>query len=224
MAADAISDRLGSVDAQGFSTSWDWKGSYISELATEGYERFSQFSASPDTTALFAGPARYTGLSAGGGVGALIPIGLCDNISMSANTQLQRLFEVGSNRSFFTRGKSAPSIQMSKMIADQNNILTALSAAAYRPLMATDGLRAPFAQNGNVSLNLVSEYFAVPFGLLLVMKSRGGNADGYGKVLAAVYLESCMFSNYQFSIASASPVISENVQIEFDRPVPVGFA
>lgn len=220
--ADALTDRLGTVADTGFSTSFDWKGSYVSSLAEEGYERFSQYSASPDSTILFAGPARYTGLS-DSGAAALIPIGLVDNIAHQQNAQLMRLFEIGSNRSFFTRGKTAPVISMSKVLADQANILAALSAAAYRPLMADDGQRAPGADNSSIMMNLDSEYFAVPFGLLMVMKTRGGNADGYGKVLTAIYLEYCMFEGYSFQIASQQPVIAENIQVQYDRMVPVSF-
>jgi hypothetical protein len=134
-----------------------------------------------------------------------------------------RLFEIGSNRSFFTRGKTAPVISMSKVLADQQNILAALSQAAYRPLQATNGQRAPGADGSDIMMNLDSEFFAVPFGLLLIMKTRGGGADGYGKVLSAIYLEYCMFEGYSFQIASQQPVIAENIQIQYDRAVPITF-
>lgn len=221
--ADASTDVLGTVTNTGFTSSWDWKGEYVSSLNEDGLERFSQFSASPDTTMLFAGPARFTGLSRGG-IGDLTPIGLTDNIASQTNAQLMRLFEIGSNRSFFTRGKTAPTISLSKVLADQKNILAALSAAAYRPNMNIGGQSAPGAEGADVMMNLDSEYFAVPFGLLLVMKSRGGNADGYGKVLSAVYLEYCLFEGYSFQIASQQPVIAENIQIAYDRMVPVAFS
>jgi hypothetical protein len=218
--ADAKTDVLSTVEDSGFTTSWDYKGSYVSKLNEDGLERFSQFSASPDTTMLFAGPARFTGLSSGAD---LIPIGLVDNIAFQDNAQLMRLFEIGSNRSFFTRGKSTPVVSMSKVLADQANILAALSRAAYRPTMATDGQRAPGSDGNDIMMNLGSEYFSVPFGLLLVMKTRGGNTDGYGKVLSAVYLEYCMFDGYSFQVASQQPVIAENISVQFDRPVPVSF-
>ncbi|MNK10015.1 hypothetical protein D3C87_280260 [compost metagenome] len=222
--ADATNDRLTSVEEAGFGLGWDWKGEYMSKLSEDGYERFSQFSATPDTTALFAGPARFTGLS--GGIGDLVPIGLTDNIQMQADAGLARLFEVGSNRSFFTRGKTQHAVSLSKFLADQSNILFALSKAAYRPLMNTDGFKAggPESPNPDIQMNLDSETFAVPFGLLLVFKTRGGGSDGYGKALTGLYLEYCMFQNYSFAIASAQPVIAENVAIQFDRPVPVSFA
>jgi hypothetical protein len=220
--ATAESDRLSTVGEAGFGLGWDWKGSYIDKLATEGYERFSQFSASPDTTALFAGPARYTGLS---GAANLIPIGLADGIGLQSSAGIQPLYEIGSNRAFFTRGKTTHSLSMGKMLADQANILAALSKSAYRPLTASNGSSAPGATSPNpdIMMNLESEYLNVPFGLLLVFKTRGGGADGYGKALTALYLEYCMFASYAFNIASQSPVIQESVQIALDRIVPVSF-
>lgn len=223
MAATAATDALGSVNNTGFSTGWDWKGEYVSNLAEEGLERFSQFSATPDTTIMFAGPARFTGLS--GDTGTLVPIGLTDGINYSTDAQLARLYEIGSNRAFFTRGKTVSNISFSKMLADQQNILRALTQNAYRPVMNIDGTKAPGATSPNpdIMMNLDSEYFSVPFGLLLVFKTRGGST-GTGKILSALYLESCMFASYNFNITATAPVIVEGVAIQFDRPVPVSFA
>lgn len=220
MAVNRADDKLGTVQESGYSTAWDWKGEYVSTLKEDGYERFSQFSATPDTTVMFAGPARFTGL--GGNTADLLPIGLVDGIQFQNSPQLQRLFEIGSNRSFFTRGKSMPSISFSKMIADQQNILAALARNAYHPETNSDGPKSPGADSPNpdIMMNLDSEYFAVPFGLMLLFKTRGGNG-GTGKILTATYLEYCMFGGHQFSIAAQAPVIMENVAIEFDRVVPV---
>lgn len=219
MTATATNDVLGTVVGTGYTASWDWKGSYVSSLAQDGYERFSQYSASPDTTILFAGPARFTGVTDTST--DLIPIGLVDNVAHQSNAQLMRLFEIGSNRSFFTRGKTAPVISMSKVLADQANILAALSAQAYRPAMDDTGSSAPGAINSEIMMNLDSEFFAVPFGIMMVMKTRGGNSDGLGKPLTCVYLEYCMFEGYSFQITSQQPVIAENIQIQYDRLIPV---
>lgn len=223
MAATPENDVIPSAQDSSFTTSWDWKGDYVNHLNEDGYERFSQFSATPDSTLLFAGPARFTGMSEDPSV--LVPIGLVDGISFQADSGLQRLYEIGSNRAFFTRGKTQHALSLGKMLADQGNILYALSRSAYRPLQNVGGLNGPGAigPNPEIMMNLDSEYFAVPFGLMMLFKTRGGG-DGYGKVLSAVYLEYAMFQNYAFQIASASPVIVENVMIQFDRPVPVAFA
>jgi hypothetical protein len=222
MAASPTNDVLPTVQGAGFGLGWDWKNDYMTTLNQDGYERFSQYSASPDTTALFAGPCRFTGLSSG--VGSLVPIGLTDNIQMSADAGLARLFEIGSNRSFFTRGKTQHAISLSKFLADQPNVLYALSQQAYQPPTDSGGFSAPGGTSPNtyVQMNLDSETFAVPFGLLMVFKTRGGDT-GFGVPLAGLYLEYCMFQNYSFAVASAQPVIAENVSIQFDRPVPVSF-
>jgi hypothetical protein len=208
----------------GFSTNYDWKNEYVSKLTDDGYERFSQYSANPDATSIFAGPARFSGI--GSDAANLYPIGLSDGLSMSSNPQLAQLFEIGSNRSFFTRGKTTHTLSLGKMLADQQNILSALSYNAYRPNVLSGGTGAPGADyptvDSPIKMNIDSEYFNVPFGIMLLFKTRGGG-DGSGKILTALYLESCMFSNYSFSVASQSPVIVENIAISFDRPVPVAF-
>lgn len=217
-------DKLPTHAELGFSTAFDYKGSYVSPLANkgEGLERFSQLSATPDTTLLFAGPARFTSLN-GSDTSKLTPIGLVDGVNYQQTPQLQRLFEIGSNRSFFTRGKTMSYITFSKMIADQKNLLLALMQNAYVGSNTTNGtLASPTAGDKEIAFNLDSEYFGHPFGLMMVFKTRGGTTtEGEGKLLAAVYLEYCMFSNYNFNLSAQSPVIMDNISIEFDRTVPV---
>lgn len=215
-------DKLVTASQSGFSANWDWKSSYVESLKEDGLERFSQYSATPDTTLLYASSARFTSVDPA----SLTPIGLTDNITMSTNPTLARLFEIGSNRSFFTRGKTMQTMQMTRMLADQSNVLDALSKNAYRPPINSAGMSSPGADSPNpdIKMNLDSEYFNVPFGLLLIFKTRGGGDEGMGKQLSALYLEYCMFANYQFGINSQSPVIQENVSIEFDRVVPVSLA
>lgn len=217
--ADATNDRLSSADGEGFNVNWDWKGGYVSGLKEDGLERFSQYSATPDSTILYAGPARFTGLS--DDASTLIPIGLADQISVQSNPSLARLFEIGSNRSFFTRGKTASAMSLGRMLCDQKNLLAALTQGSYRPVYFPTSEPGPASPNPDVMMNIDSEYFAVPFGLMMLFKTRGGGSAGEGKVLTAIYLEYAMLSNYSFQIASASPVIVESVAIEFDRFVPI---
>lgn len=219
MSLTATDDRLPSAEANGFQPGWDYKSNYVSSLTDEGYERFAQFSATPDSTLLYAGPARFTGLS--GDASTLVPIGLADNISVQSNPSLARLFEIGSNRSFFTRGKTASGISLGRMVADTKNVLAALTQNSYRPLSNASAPAGAESPNADIMMNVDSDYFGVPFGLLMVLKTRGGGVAGEGKVLTALYLEYCMFSNYSFQIASSSPVIAESVAIEFDRFLPV---
>lgn len=220
-------DTLGIGTGQ-FDASWDWKGEYVSGLdqGDEGYERFSQLSATPDTTCLYAGPARFSGINTSAN---LLPIGLADGISVNQGAQLARLFEIGSNRSFFTRGKDIPSVSLSKMLADQKNLISALLANArlYTDITVNDaGTKAagPNGPDSSVMMNLGSEFTHIPFGLLMVFKTRGStdnNVQSRGKILSAVYMEYCMMEGYNFNISSQAPVIMENISVQFDRVVPV---
>lgn len=214
-------DRLSTAGGT-FQPGWDFKSAYVGGLADDGYERFSQFSASPDTTILYAGPARFTGLS--GSTASLAPIGMADNISVQTSPSLARMFEVGSNRSFFTRGKTATALSLGRFLTDQKSLLNVLTQNSYKPIYNVSSQ--PGATDSNTMMNLDSEYFAVPFGLLAIFKTKGGGTEGYGegKILSAVYFEYCMLSNYSFQIVSQSPVIQENVGIECDRIVPVALS
>jgi hypothetical protein len=217
--ADATNDVLSTTGSQQFNTAWDWKSSYVSNLASDGLERFSQYSATPDTTILYAGPARFTGLS--GDASVLVPIGLADQISIQSNPSLARLFEIGSNRSFFTRGKTASAMSLGRMLCDQKNLLAALTQNSYRPTWIPTSQPGADSPNAGIMMNIDSEYFGSPFGLMMLFKTRGGGDSGEGKVLSAIYCEYAMLSNYSFQVASASPVIVESVAIEFDRFLPI---
>lgn len=208
-----------------FDLNFDWKGEYFGSLTggDQGYEDFSQLSAAPDCTAIYAGPPRFSSVGSTGV--QLYPVGLVQSISLQSGVANQRLFEIGSNRSFFTRGKAAPSLTLSKMLADQKNIIASLLTYARNDIIRDfDGSKAPGngGADASIMLNLDSEFTNVPFGVLLVMKTKGGKeASNRGKTLAAVYLELCVMDGFGFSIDAVSPAIQEGVSIQFDRIVPV---
>ncbi len=209
----------------GFDLNWEWKNEYFSSLSNgdQGYEDFSQLSAAPDCTAIYAGPPRFASIGVSGV--QLMPIGLVQSISLASGVANQRLFEIGSNRSFFTRGKAAPSITLSKLLADQKNLISALMTHARKDMVRNYGGNSdPGAQgeDSTIMLNLDSEFTNVPFGVMLVLKTKGGkDTQSRGKTLAAIYLELCVMDGYSFSMDAAAPAIQEGVAIQFDRVVPV---
>lgn len=227
--ANKQQDTLGITSAQeGLPVGWDWKGEYVSGIGKDGLERFSQGSATPDTTLLFAGPARFTGI--GGDTTKLHPIGLVNGFGFTSQAQLQRLFEIGSNRSFFTRGKTISQLQLSSFLADQQSLMRVLSTEAWNQANGTAGdykLNASGTKAPGVDdfyMNLDSEVLAVPFGVMMVFKTKGSSSDSgetKGTILGATYLEYCMLNGFQFQVDAQSPVIAQNVGIEFDRAVPV---
>lgn len=219
-------------DTEGFAAGWDWKGEYVNRLASgDGLERFSQGSLTPDTTLLFAGPARFSSVATQ--TNRLHPMGLVDSFAYSTNSPVQPLYEIGSNRTFFTRGKTQNQIQLSAMLADQQNLMKALTEESYNEKLRftkdgkyftnTNGTKAPGATGSDLWLNLDSEAFGVPFGIMMVFKTKGQvkGSDLHGKIIGATYLENCMLTNFNLNVQAQSPVIQENVGIMFDRAVPV---
>jgi hypothetical protein len=221
---------LGTANSEGFAAGWDWKGEYISGLNSgDGLERFSQGSLTPDTTILFAGPARFSDVSTD--PGRLHAIGLVDSFGYSSSATVQPLYEIGSNRTFFTRGKTQNQVQISAMVADHANLMKAFLQESYDEAstkakfsnyyLNTTGTKAPTA--GDMALNLDSEAFNVPFGILMCFKTKGSEKpnDLHGKIIGATYLENCMLTNFSLNVQAQSPIIQDNVGIMFDRAVPV---
>lgn len=221
---------LGTANPNGLAAGWDYKGEYISSLSNgEGLERFSQGSLTPDTTILFAGPARFSGVAAS--PDRLHAIGLVDSFAYSSSATVQPLYEIGSNRTFFTRGKTQNQVQISAMVADHANLLKAFLQESYDEdtqqakdsnyFLNTGGTKAP--TSGDMALNLDSEAFNVPFGILMLFKTKGeeDSTSLNGKIIGATYLENCMLTNFSLNVQAQSPVIQDNVGIMFDRAVPV---
>lgn len=66
----------------------------------------------------------------------------------------------------------------------------------------------------NFWLNLASNLFSQPMGLLLLMK------DQNKRDTASVYLEDCYIQTHSFSVSSASAILAESVSITADRVLP----
>src|SRR5512142_3077499 len=85
-------------------SNWDFSNYHVQQELQGG-----QFvSAEPSLVA--AGPPEIGGTSAYssvpvGNVGAVYPIGLIENAGISQSKQLQKLFEIGSSRSYFIPGR-----------------------------------------------------------------------------------------------------------------------
>lgn len=66
----------------------------------------------------------------------------------------------------------------------------------------------------NFWINLASNLFSQPLGLLLVMQ------DQNKRPTASIFLEDCYIQSHGFSVSSASAILAESVSITADRIVP----
>ena len=189
-------------------------------------------------TLLAAGPPRLSALGetaffAGGSSQFVYPIGIVQNFNLSHNRQFNRVFEIGSERSFFISGRTMGQLGLSKIMYHGPSLLRVLYAyyqdlfppSIVPSLIGANNLAALTVANPhdvkipggfeNMFLNLASDLFAQPVGLLMYF--RDSNEDTVG----ASYLESCYIPNHTIATDAQGTVIQENAAVQFERLIPV---
>lgn len=205
---------------------WDWKASYIEKLRNgDGLELFSEASVTPDTTLILAGPPR---LHSQGFTERLSPIGLVTDLSFNSDNQLKPMWEIGTDKTYFTRGKTSYQLNIGAMIADKPSLMKLFTRQS--PQQGPEGGPAPYPDrnilSGQFWANIDTEQTAAPFGILMIFKTKGVPDDDTKEngVVGAMYLENCNIANFSFNLNSQSVVLQENISIMFDRMVAVDYS
>lgn len=191
---------------------------------------------------LFAGPPRLASVGGAASLGAAIdapaagaqivyPVGISQNINLSHNRQFQRVFELGSERSYFISGRTMGQLSLSRILYDGPSLLRTLYAY-YEDTLPSTLVPSVFPNVGaaampnphdvkippgyeNFYVNLASDLFSQPIGLLVVVKNN--NEDTYG----SFYLESCVLPNHTFGTDAQGVIVQESVALQFERLVPI---
>lgn len=159
----------------------------------------------------------------------VFPIGIVEAVSLSQSRQLQRLFEIGSKRSYFVPGRTIGQVSITRTLFDGPSLMRLLMAYFPENLLArfeADQLlssqaivRCPEIRNApgykDSFMNLDSEVFDNPFGIFIAHKDSC--AENYG----AIYLENAFMNSHTMSISATSTLIAEGVTIQYDRMVPL---
>lgn len=162
----------------------------------------------------------------------LFPIGIVENMTIVSNRQLQILFEIGSKRQFYVPGRVVPQISFARTLFNGPNLLRALYAYYPQKLIhprVSVLSEAPTSQFGELLqcpieeipgymdffINLNSDLFDRPFGLLVIMK------DDCNRPYASFYLENAFINNHQLTVNASSALVAEGSTIQFERIVPV---
>ena len=214
-------------DTNGIPGKWDWKASFIERMADgSNMDLFTENSLTPDTMLLFAGPPRRANEMF---TEYLSPLGLITNWSYSVDNQLQPHWEIGTDMTYFTRGKAIHSLQIGAMVANKPSLMKLLSRASPTGLEETEEGRSVFPEDnkGQFWLNLDSETLSKPFGMLCLFKTKGGvkedSKEGAGTPIGSVYFENCNIGSFTTGASNQDIVIQENVTIMFDRVVAVDY-
>lgn len=174
------------------------------------------------------------------------PIGLTQNIAISQNKAISRIFEIGSDRSYFISGRSVGQLSLGRVVYHGPSLLRALYAYydtradtdggsfGIRPLIETGGTGVfPFSTGGannvkgglhsvkippgydNMFMNLASDLFSQPLGLLLIFKDNEENN------IASVYLDQCYVPQHSMAVDSQGLIIQESIGIQYEKMVPI---
>lgn len=193
--------------------------------------------ASGAFTVLSVGPSRLldgrlVGVvtsAAGEKIGALtVPIGLVQQASLQHSRQFNRIFELGSERSYFVSGRTQGQLSIARTYYHGKSLLRAMAQAipgASTENLSTQAAAVFLADNYHPTkiypgfkdlwLNLASDLFSQPIGLMLKVYDTNEAAIG------ATYLEGCYIPNHTFSTDSNGLLIQEQASVMFERAVAV---
>lgn len=214
------------TESTGFS--WDWQNSYIETDHTHT----PSLAAQPDSTLFLVGPPRKAGNV---DKGSLNPVGYVQGIQASQNRVVQRLYDFGSARAFFTVGKTSGQLSLTRLFFKGANLLSTLYQNALgsaggegssqdnsantgvfnKKMYSYPGILNGDGENDSSGffIDIGSELFLNPFGCAMVYRSKAGHAIG------GVYYELCMFNTHSISMDPQQPQMMENINVEFDRAI-----
>ncbi len=163
----------------------------------------------------------------------VFPIGVLQQFSLQHNRQFSRIFEIGSERSFFISGRTVGQVSLGTVMYHGPSLLRTMYAYfqdVFDPTLIPSviggfnvgaallanphNVKVPPGYN-NLFLNLASDMFAQPVGLMAYFKNSNELTVG------AAYLEACHVPNHGISFDAQGTLIQEQCSAQFERAVPV---
>jgi hypothetical protein len=214
---------------------WQPYDRYVQAGLTDGQFLNASF------TLLAAGPPRLANIANLVFVGdqstpsddIVFPIGVVQNFNLSHNRQFNRMWEIGSERSFFIAGRTVGQLGLSRILYHGPSLLRVLYAyyqdmvppTLVPSVIGAHNIGALTVANAhdvkippgfeNMYLNLASDLFNQPIGLMAYF--RDSNEDTYG----SIYLESCYIPNHTIATDAQGTIMQENAAVQFERAVPI---
>lgn len=196
---------------------------------------FNLLAAGPPRVANIGGAAAFAQQLSGPQANSIVfPMGLMQNFNLSNTRQFNRIFEMGSERSYFVSGRTVGQISLGRMYYHGPSMLRTLYAY-YQELLPPTLIPALWPNAGalsmsnphdvkvppgydNIFLNLASDMFSQPIGLMYYM--RDTNED----TLGGNYFEHCVVPNHGISVDATGMMLQEQAALQFERMVPVAVA
>lgn len=194
---------------------------------------FTMIAAGPPRLAAIGGAAAAgTGLTTGGGTQWATPIGIVQNFNLSHQRAFARFWELGSERSYFISGRTVAQAGFGRVLYHGPSLLRMMYSFYNDQIPPTlvpafaelSGVMPNVANQHNVKippgfeniyLNLASDLFSQPCGLLVYMKDSNENT------LGAIYLEETYIPSHSIATDAQGVVVQEQVALQPERVVPV---
>jgi hypothetical protein len=216
----------------------DWRPyeNYIQDGLVDGRfmsAAFALLAAGPPRLSALGGSAGAEAIAAAGtaGVELVHPIGLTQTLNLGQNRQFARFWELGSERSYQLSGRTMGQLALSRILYHGPSLLRVLYAY-YQDTLGPTVVTAIFNNPGivgvanphdvkippghkNIFLNLASDLFSQPIGLLLYLR------DSNEESMAACYFEACYVPNHNLAMDAQGVVLQESSALQYERMVPV---
>lgn len=223
-------------------SNWDFYNFHVQQELIGG-----QF-VNAESTLVAAGPPKANQTAGGGQVGGIYPIGLLESVGIQQSKQLQRIFEIGSSRSYFIPGRVIGSLTIGRTFYFGPSLLRVLYAYYNHNRNSIEFGNLPAGSTKTVDgytvldpdarlLDVVDpaslhelrrspgeDYFFIDLASDLFNQPTGMAIyfkDANSVSVGAMYLEDCYVQGHQMSISSGSVLVMEGVSMQYDRLVPI---
>jgi len=195
-------------------------------------------------TLIAAGPPRLAaaGVSSTTRTDALgniaFPIGVIQSFNISQSSQIMRVWEIGSERSYFIRGRVMGRIGLGRIMYHGPSLQRVLYAYLDGEYEGGDSFDSLYDNDAKLSLNtsgesqskrvyanppgyenlwldLASDVFSQPIGLLILMR------DSNNSTVGAFYMEYANIDNHGLATDAGGTVLSENASLQYERMRPI---
>ena len=183
-----------------------------------------------------------------GGNDLVFPIGLVQNFSLGQNKQFSRIFEIGSDRTYFIAGRTVGQLSLSRVLFHGPSLLrtmyawyqssnaTEAGATDFDPLYSgplTQFADQPFAAGtGRVKKGHGHQTRIPPgYGNLFINLASDlfsqpiglflGVQDNDDNLIGSVYIENCVVPTYNFGFDSMGLIVQEQLGIQYERIIPI---
>jgi len=223
-------------------SNWDFYNYHIQQDVKGG-----QF-VSAESTLIASGPPTVAQTTNSGKSGGVYPVGLLESFSLQQSKQLQRIFEIGSTRSYFIPGRAIGSVSLGRTFYFGPSLLRVLYAYysnnsngvvfGQNPVGSTIKVDGVDVIDPNAALlDVVStdslhrlrrtpgeDYFFIEMASDLFAQPTGMAVyfkDANSTSVGAMYLEYCYVQGHQLTVSSGSVLVMEGASLQYDRIVPI---